>query len=88
MERFLPHEGGVHSFDRYQTPEEVGWAVKKHIHFCHGPAHPFRHRRHVAQPGRATLFETGLTGCPNLLDHYSDAGLGLFLSSRLIGGFC
>ena len=58
------------SRDRYQTKEEVGWAVNKHIHFRNSPAHPFRRRRHVAQPGRATFFETGLTGCPKLLDHY------------------
>jgi len=41
--------------------------------FLQHRAHPFRHRLYFTQPIRAIIFKTGLTDCPNLLDHYTPA---------------
>jgi len=64
------------SRDRYQTREEIGWTVKKIHPFLQHPVPPFCRGRHVTRPNRARLSETGLTDCPNLLDHYNLALAG------------
>lgn len=39
--------------------------------FLQHRAHPFRHRLYFTQSIRTIIFETGLTDCPNLIDHYN-----------------